>query len=317
MDLFNQLGELALGSRLKRLSDRIMRDGARIYQSNDIGFEPKWFPVYYMLSQKAPLGVTELSQDLGVSHAAVSQVIRELLKKKLVTGVKDRTDGRKRLLSLSEKGQMLLPKIQELWNDIAVAIHQMILSHQSNIIDSIGEVEQSFEECSLDQRVAMVTQQRCLDKVSILTYREDLKEHFRSLNYAWIGKYFQVEPQDEMVLTDPGKNIIGKGGQILFAKMEGQIVGTCALIKIGGSTYELAKMAVDEKFQGRHVGKKLGMEAIEIARKLGAKHLVLESNKQLIPALNLYRKLGFVPVCTDHHKSLYQRANISMQMDLD
>ncbi|MDH3710442.1 MAG: MarR family transcriptional regulator, partial [Cyclobacteriaceae bacterium] len=88
MDIFNHLGELALGSRLKRLSDQIMRHGARIYQANDMDFEPKWFPVFYLLSQDAPLGVTEMAQELGVTHAAVSQTVRELLQKKLITGVK-------------------------------------------------------------------------------------------------------------------------------------------------------------------------------------------------------------------------------------
>ncbi len=316
MDLFNHLGELALGSRLKRLSDQIMRDGSRIYQANDIKFEPKWFPVFYLLSEHAPLGVTEMSQDLGVSHAAVSQVVRELLQKKLITGVMDPSDGRKRLLSLSESGSELLPKIKELWNDIAVAIHEMINSHQSNIIDSIREVENSFSEHSLDERVALIIQERCLDQVKIVPYSEDLAEQFKSLNYAWIQKYFQVEEMDELVLSNPGNHIVAEGGQILFAQLDGKIVGTCALIKLDDDSFELAKMAVDEKYQGRQVGKKLGLAVIEAARKRGAKQVILESNKKLIPALNLYKKLGFVPICTDHQKSMYQRANVSMQLEL-
>ncbi len=316
MDIFNHLGELALGSRLKRLSDQIMRHGARIYQANDMDFEPKWFPVFYLLSQDAPLGVTEMAQELGVTHAAVSQTVRELLQKKLIKGVKDPQDGRKRLLSLSEKGQELLPSLEEIWNDIALAFHDMIKNHQSNIIDSIREIERSFSESSLDQRVAEITQQRCLDKVAIVPFSEELKDYFKVLNHAWISKYFTVEGPDEKMLSNPQKYIMDKGGQILFAKLEDQVVGTCALIKINNHTYELAKMAVDEQFQGRHVGKKLGLAVIEEARRLGAKQLVLESNKKLIPALTLYKKLGFVPVCKDHHTSVYQRANVSMQMEL-
>ncbi len=46
MDLIKSLGELALGSRLKRLSELIMKDGIRIYRSNGIDFQPKWFPVF-------------------------------------------------------------------------------------------------------------------------------------------------------------------------------------------------------------------------------------------------------------------------------
>jgi hypothetical protein len=54
MDVFNHLGELALGSRLKRLSDQIMRDGGKIYKDNAIDFEPRWFPIFYVISMKEP-----------------------------------------------------------------------------------------------------------------------------------------------------------------------------------------------------------------------------------------------------------------------
>jgi len=315
MDVFNHLGELALGSRLKRLSDQIMRDGTKIYRQSGIDFEPRWFPVYYALSKESPSGVTEIAKSLGISHAAVSQVVRELLRKGLLVAVKDELDGRRKLLSLSEQGIKLLPRIQDLWNDIAVAIHQMINHHQTNIIDSIREVESSFAESSLHNRVTAVTQDRCMDQIEIIEYQDKYKHLFKKLNYAWISKYFEVEDMDERILSNP-KRVIEKGGSILFAKIKDQIVGTCALIKIDKHTYELVKMAVDEDYQGRHVGKKLGLAIIDKSIELGAKKLILESNKNLIPALNLYKKLGFVPVCSDHHKSMYQRANITMQMNL-
>lgn len=304
-----------MGSRLKRLSDQIMRDGVKIYKDSGIEFEPRWFPVFYILSRVSPSGVTEIASDLGVSHAAVSQVVRELLKKDLLTAVKDELDGRRRLLSLSDKGRELLPRIQEVWNDIAVAIHQMISEQQTNIIDSLREVERSFEVSNLHQRVSRVTQQRCMDKVNIVDYKRDYKDYFKSLNYAWITKHFQLEQLDEQVLANPEK-IVAEGGSVLFAKMGGKIVGTCALIRLDDQTFELAKMAVDEEFQGRQVGKKLGMAVISKAIELGAKKLMLESNKKLIPAINLYRKLGFHPVCSDHQKSMYQRANITMEMQI-
>jgi DNA-binding MarR family transcriptional regulator/GNAT superfamily N-acetyltransferase len=315
MDVFNHLGELALGSRLKRLSDQIMRDGSKIYQDSGIDFEPRWFPVFYSISKRSPRGVTEIAKDLGISHAAVSQVVRELLKKGLLEAVKDELDGRRRLLSLSVEGQSLLPDIQEVWNDISEAIHQMINEHQANIIDCIREVERSFEKSSLHQRVAKITQDRCMDQVDIVEYQSRYKAYFKKLNYDWIRKYFELEEMDEVVLTNPDQ-IIKDGGAILFAKLNNRVVGTCALIKIDNETYELAKMAVAEEYQGRHIGKKLGLSAIEKSVQLGAKKLMLESNKKLIPALNLYRKLGFIPVCSDHHKSMYQRANITMQMTL-
>jgi len=150
-------------------------------------------------------------------------VVRELLKKSLLAAETDQFDGRRNLLSLSEKGKSLLPQMQELWNDIAVATHQMISQHQTNIMDSLREVERSFFESNLHQRVAKITQERRMDQVEIVEYQKEYKKYFKSLNYAWISKYFKVEETDQRLLTNPDK-IIAQGGAILFARLNNQIV---------------------------------------------------------------------------------------------
>ena len=61
-DILDELGALALGSRLKRLSDALFQDGARIYQAAGQGFEPRWFPVFVYLYRKGPTSITELAQ---------------------------------------------------------------------------------------------------------------------------------------------------------------------------------------------------------------------------------------------------------------
>ena len=55
-DVLGELGALAFGTRLKRLSDRVMQDGAKMYRATGIAFEPKWFPVYYYLNELASVG---------------------------------------------------------------------------------------------------------------------------------------------------------------------------------------------------------------------------------------------------------------------
>lgn len=136
---------------------------------------------------------------------------------------------------------------------------------------------------------------------------------FRDLNRAWIQHYFTLEAHDNEMLDDPGGYILHPGGYILMAEIDGQVVGTCALIRETPDRYELAKMAVDPAAQGRGVGRALGEAAVALARQVGARRLVLESNRRLVPALTLYRALGFaeVPMPTD---TPYARADIRMEM---
>lgn len=74
---------------------------------------------------------------------------------------------------------------------------------------------------------------------------------------------------------------MNKGGKILFAEHNGRIIGTVALVWMEKGIYELAKMAVDEKFQGLGAGKLLCHAAIQEAKNMGAEKLILESNSLL------------------------------------
>jgi len=154
-------------------------------------------------------------------------------------------------------------------------------------------------------------------EVEILEYRPEYREHFRHLNLEWIEQFFSVEPPDEKVLSDPEKYVLQNGGAIFFARWQNEIVGTCALVRREPATYELAKMAVTPKAQGKHIGKKLGLAIIARARHFGASTLVLETSDRLPPALALYQHLGFVRVDPPaENRSPYQRSNVFMKLDL-
>ncbi|MBC7449491.1 MAG: GNAT family N-acetyltransferase [Hymenobacteraceae bacterium] len=152
--------------------------------------------------------------------------------------------------------------------------------------------------------------------VRLLAYAPAHRLAFRDLNRAWIERYFTLEPHDHEMLDDPEGYILAGGGHILMAELDGQIVGTVALIKETDDRYELAKMAVTDAAQGRGVGRALAVGALAKARALGATRVVLESNRRLAPALALYRSLGFaeVPMPAD---TPYARADIRMEMALN
>ena len=92
--------------------------------------------------------------------------------------------------------------------------------------------------------------------VEIIPFSEDLKEHIKTLNIEWLKKYFRVEDQDELVLSNPQEEIIDKGGMIFYAKHNNEISGTASLIKVDDLTFELSKMAVSHKAQGLGIGNK-------------------------------------------------------------
>ncbi|MES2730122.1 MAG: GNAT family N-acetyltransferase [Bacteroidota bacterium] len=152
------------------------------------------------------------------------------------------------------------------------------------------------------------------EKLEILDYAPAYRAYFKSLNEAWIEKYFHLEEFDRILLNQPVKEIIALGGSVLFARLNGEIIGTCGLVKKNDHTFELVKMAVDEKAQGKKIGFQLGQAAIDKARQLGATTLELYSATSLSAAIHLYRKLGFeeVPLACGQ----YARCDIKMELNL-
>jgi GNAT superfamily N-acetyltransferase len=153
------------------------------------------------------------------------------------------------------------------------------------------------------------------EPVEIIDYLPEFHDDFKRLNIEWIERYFQLEEADYQSLDHPDETILKSGGSIFMARYQGEIVGTCALIRVDGNTYELVKMAVTEKARGKGIGRMLGKAVIDRARELKAKVIFLESNTMLKPAINLYRKLGFREVVGN--PSPYQRCNIQMELSLD
>ncbi len=150
--------------------------------------------------------------------------------------------------------------------------------------------------------------------MKIIPYSNELKNEIKRLNIEWLEKYFSVENNDVLQLSDPENEIINKGGLIYYSSLNDEIIGTATLMKIDDTTYELGKMAVSENNQGIGVGKKLLEHCIIESEKMNLERIVLYSNTILESAIHLYKKYGFTEVEMD--KPHYKRANIKMELKL-
>ena len=152
------------------------------------------------------------------------------------------------------------------------------------------------------------------DKINIIPFSEAHKEAIKTLNYEWLNKYFRVEESDIRSLSNPTEEIIDKGGYIFYAQLNGEIVGTASLLRKDSLVFELGKMAVAEKAQGRNIGTLLLEHCLQYAQDKGIKTMILYSNTHIKSALHLYRKYGFLE--TELEDGLYERANIKMEKQL-
>ncbi len=147
------------------------------------------------------------------------------------------------------------------------------------------------------------------------TFKPEYTKAFERLNIAWLEEFFIVEAYDRKVLGDPQHFIIEKGGHILVAKIDDNIVGVVALIKVEKSVYELTKMAVDSKYRGQNIGQRLMEFTLAFAKEKPITSLILYSNRTLENAIYIYRKFGFEEIPLEAENP-YDRADIKMKINL-
>ena len=153
------------------------------------------------------------------------------------------------------------------------------------------------------------------DGLQIVTFDARHRDAFKRLNEAWLTRYFRVEPIDELVLGNPEGEILAPGGEVLFALMGDEVVGTVALkVERDEPAFELTKMAVDERHQGRHYGSRLLETACALARERGAERIILFSQRSLQAAVTMYFAYGFIEMPITGAR--YARCDIKMERRL-
>lgn len=313
MEFFDKTGKAALGSRLRMLTETITEDAAQIYKLYDTPLQPKWFPVFYVLSAGEEKTITAIAKEIGHSHPSVSKIITEMRKKGLVAEKKDKTDGRRNMVSLTKKGTDINLKLKDQLIDVGNAVEAISAQASHDLWKAIQEWEYLLQQQSLLERVREQQKKREASHVQIVDYSPQYKTAFKALNEEWISTWFKMEATDYKSLDNPEGYILKKGGHIFVALYNDEPVGVCALIKMDDPDYdyELAKMAVSPKAQGKSIGWLLGQAIIQKATALGARNVYLESNTILKPAIKLYEKLGFKKVAG--RPTPYERANIQME----
>lgn len=316
MDALRSLREIGIGSRLTRLSEYMMKETQKVYDALEIDFDPYLFPVFKLISLENKVTNTELREVLHVSQPAITQTLNKLLKKELICFTADEIDKRKKIISLSPKGEQLLIRIIPIWNSMHDVLHKYTTHSSGSLVEHLDKLERKYVQKDLSIAMLEHIENAVIPEVSIISFEEKYAKDFYDLNIEWLETFFYVEPHDEEVLSQAKSYIIDNGGHIFFAKIGDEIAGTVALIKIEDGVFELSKMAVSVSFRGKKIGQQLMQHCLDFSKEQNYTKLLLYSNRKLENAIYIYEKYGFVevPIETDNP---YARGDIKMEFLLD
>jgi DNA-binding MarR family transcriptional regulator/N-acetylglutamate synthase-like GNAT family acetyltransferase len=313
-DVIRERGPLFLGSRLKRLAERMQADVSHVAERAGLAIQPSQYSLLATLDRHGPLTIGELTLAMELSQPAITRMAAKLAEMGLVAIDRRHKDQRHKTVSLTEQGKVDLERSKlYVWPKVESAVTEMLRGLHGPLLDQVAAIEQMLAEKPLDQR-ALATA-KAEEGLTILEYSDERAPTFRDINAQWIEALYQMEQADREVLDHPRAQIIDKGGDILFVAAQGLcVIGTCALRKTAADQYELTKMGVLESARGRKAGEFLLKAVIARAERLGAKRLYLLSNSKSAAAVHLYEKLGFAHDAgiMAEFGARYERSNVAM-----
>ena len=117
--------------------------------------------------------------------------------------------------------------------------------------------------------------------------------------HAEIDAYFESQALEEQ-LSSIMKPSESAPSAVLLALVNNEPAGTVMLIQVDDATCEMNRLFVPDEYRGHNIGRRLCVELIDTAKRLGYRRMRLSTGVQHTEAKGLYSSLGFRP-CEKFH----------------
>jgi DNA-binding MarR family transcriptional regulator len=152
-DVVRELGFLTLGTRMKRIGERLQADSADIAAAHGIALHAGQATFIETLDRLGPLTVGEIAEALGVTQPGATRNVAELARKGLVKVAPGKNDQRQRVVTLTAKGRRLVETGQrEVWPRIEAAVVELCANLGGPLLDQLTAIEDGLAEQSLLKR---------------------------------------------------------------------------------------------------------------------------------------------------------------------
>lgn len=152
-DIVRDLGHLTLGTRFKRIGDRLQSQTQRILAEHGVSIPAGQFPFLAAIDRLGPRPIGELARAVGVTQPAATRTLAQLSSEGLVTIKPSRQDARRKTVALTKRGQSLVDHGKaEVWPLIERAVRSLCRGLSGSLLDQLAAVEDGLAAKPLEQR---------------------------------------------------------------------------------------------------------------------------------------------------------------------
>lgn len=152
-DVVRELGYLCLGSRLKRIGERLQADVNRLSERAGLDVQAGQYPLLAAIDRNGPLTVGDLVEALGVSQPGVTRSVLRLIEMGLIEIERTDEDRRQKKVALTEAGRLVVERsTREIWQHVEAAVFELCGDLSGSLLDQLNAMEDRLEQSSLDRR---------------------------------------------------------------------------------------------------------------------------------------------------------------------
>jgi DNA-binding MarR family transcriptional regulator/GNAT superfamily N-acetyltransferase len=228
----------------------------------------------------ATVRVGDLRRRLGLDSGYTSRLLRRLEEEDLVTVSTDEHDGRQRVARLTPAGRREWRRLDRRAEGVARRLLQELSDRQR------GELATALAGAERLLRAATVTfdrvDPRSTDaRAALAAYFAELDQRFRS------GFHPEAAGGDDVDGMRP------PDGAFLLVRSDGDTIGCGGLHHVDRGTGEIKRMWIDPEWRGLGLGPRLLACLEGVARELGRRRVILDTNESLTEAIAMYERAGY------------------------
>ena len=160
-DVVRSLGYLTLGTRLKRIGERLQSQTQRILEGQKFAIPAGQFPFLAAIDRSGPMTVGDLATAVGVSQPAATRSLSLLAEAGFVAIGLAKDDQRRKHVTLTASGKRLVERGKRTaWPLIEAAVKDLCEGSSASLLEQLGAIEDGLDAQSLDTRALRKRKQR-------------------------------------------------------------------------------------------------------------------------------------------------------------
>lgn len=255
--------------------------------------------IIFELAQRDDLTASDLCQELGLDPGYLSRILGRLEQQGLLEKVRSETDGRQRLLRLTEEGQAEFAILDQRSRDeIADMLSELSEPNQRRLLDAMQTIEGIFDK-GLKYSEPFVLRSHEPGDLGWVVHRHGV---LYAEQYGWNAQFEALVAQ---VVADFVTHFNPDRDRCWIAEMDGEKVGSVFVVhdREHDGVAKLRLLLVEPKARGLGLGTRLVRECIRFAQRRGYRKLMLWTNDVLVEARHIYEQAGFTLVEREPHHS--------------